>query len=456
MHITINDSPLDQTRTAMLFEIISAGLKAANPRLAVNSVLKVKEETLWVSGLEKGIPIEGQVHLIGAGKASIPMACGVVDILGKKISGGVVITKSLLESWVNHLPGNIEVLKGNHPFPGEESLRSTQKLVEYCQNLDEKDVVICLISGGGSALMTLPSHGIQLKDIQALTGQLLKCGATIEEINTLRKHLDQVKGGGLARICSPATVLTLAISDVIGNSPAVIASGPTVPDKSTFENAKQIMDKYKLKEVLPNSIQETFKRGLVGDIPETLKPGDPIFDNCFYSLIASNEVSVSAALSTAARLGFKTVNLGSVIQGEAQRIGEQMAGRLTEVLEAVTASDAPICLIGGGETTVRIKGNGLGGRNLELALAAVKPLAGKENLCLLTLATDGEDGPTDAAGAIVTGETFPKGKMIGLDPDLYLSENDSYHYFERAGGLIRTGSTGTNVMDMIYLFRFSE
>ncbi len=453
MLININDSPLDQALEAKLIEIISAGLHAADPRRAVNSVIQFSGDTLRVSGLEKRILIENQVHLIGAGKASIPMACGVIDILGTKIAHGILIAKSIPEGEWN-LPGNIEVLKGNHPIPGEESLCSTKKLVGFCQNMNKNDVVICLISGGGSALMTLPSYGIQLEDIQELTGQLLRCGATIGEINTLRKHLDQVKGGGLARICSPAAVLTLAISDVVGNSPEVIASGPTVPDESTFANALQIIQKYRLQDFLPSSIIDIIQTGLAGNFPESLKTGDPIFNNCFYKLVASNEFSVAASLEVAARQGYETVNLGSEIQGEAHSVGNNMAGKLIHAIENGLNNRKPLCMIGGGETTVKLKGSGLGGRNLEMALAAVRSLAGKKNICLITLATDGEDGPTDAAGAIVTGETYQKGLLIGLDPDQSWLNNDSYHYFEKTGGLIRTGSTGTNVMDMIFLLKY--
>ena len=302
--------------------------------------------------------------------------------------------------------------------------------------------------------MTLPYEGVRLEEIQVLTRELLKCGATIGEINMIRKHLDRVKGGGLARLCSPAAVLTLAISDVIGSPPAVIASGPTVADESTYEDAFQIIQKYQLQNTLPISIIETLQAGLAAQIPETLKPGDPVFDHCVYKLVAGNEICVEAALNAAAGEGFQTVNLGSQIQGEAKETGAEMAEKLISASQSNQGLQMPLCLIGGGETTVRLKGGGLGGRNLELALAAVRPLAGMRNLCLVTLSTDGEDGPTDAAGAIVTGETYQKGMAIGFDPQGFLARNDSYHYFDRVGGMVRTGSTGTNVMDMIFLFSF--
>jgi glycerate 2-kinase len=454
MEFNIKNNFLNDKNEKTLYKILSAALQAAEPFKTVSSVLDFDGDFLRVSGLEKNFPIKHRVHLIGAGKASIPMACGVVAVLGANVTSGIIITKEDLEQTNLSLPKQIEIVKGNHPIPGEDSLRSTEMLIHSCRGLSPEDLVICLISGGGSALMTLPYDDVRLEDIQGLTLELLNCGATIGEINTIRKHLDRVKGGGLARICSPAFVLTLAISDVIGSPPAVIASGPTVADESTYEDAFQIIQKYYLQKTLPISIIETLKAGLNEQIPETLKPGDPVFDRCFYKLVASNEISVGAALNAAAGEGFQTVNLGSQIQGEANVIGKEMAERLIAASQSNQGSQKPLCLIGGGETTVRMKGDGLGGRNLEFALAAVKPLAGIRNICLVTLATDGEDGPTDTAGAIVTGGTYQNGKAVGCDPERFLAGNDSYHYFDRVGGVIRTGSTGTNVMDMIFIFSF--
>jgi glycerate 2-kinase len=452
MEFKIKNNFLNGKNEKTLFKIFSAALQAAEPYKAVSSVLNFDGKNLRVSELDKKFSVNPRVHLIGAGKASIPMACGVAEVLGENVKSGLIITKNIPEQTELSLPKQIEIVKGNHPIPGEDSLRSTEKLIDSCRGLSPEDLVVCLISGGGSALMALPYDGVRLEDIQVLTRELLKCGATIGEINTIRKHLDRVKGGGLARICSPAAVLTLAISDVIGDPPAVIASGPTVADESTYEDAFQIIQKYQLQNTIPISIIETLQAGLAAQIPETLKPGDPVFDHCFYKLVASNEISVEAALKEAAGEGFQTVNLGSQIQGEANVIGKEMAERLIAAWQSNQRSQKPLCLIGGGETTVRMKGDGLGGRNLELALAAVKPLAGIRNICLVTLATDGEDGPTDAAGAIVTGETYQNGMAIGCDPERFLAGNDSYHYFDQVGGMIRTGFTGTNVMDMIFLF----
>jgi glycerate-2-kinase len=249
-------------------------------------------------------------------------------------------------------------------------------------------------------------------------------------------------------------VLTLAISDVIGDPPEIIASGPTVPDESTYSDAMRIIQKYELQETLPASILKILYEGKKGKIPETLKAGDEVFQKCSFRLIASNEKSVSASLEEASRLGFETINLGSSIHGEASVVGEYLANTLLKYLYNRSEIAKPICMVGGGETTVSLKGEGFGGRNLEVALAAVKSLAGRANIALVTLASDGEDGPTDAAGAVVTGNTYLRSEKLGLDPSRFLSENDSYRYFKEAGGMICTGSTGTNVMDLFYLIIF--
>ena len=454
MKIKITNSPLTVFQQDNLLKIISAGLEAADPRIAVASAITLRNGSIRVSGIRKRFSINRKIHLIGAGKASIPMTQGLVDVLGDSVKSGILISKTFPQEGYFHLPEGIEVLKGNHPIPGEDSLRSTRKLVESCSHLTPDDLVICLISGGGSALMTLPFEGIKLEDIQLMTRELLRCGAVIGEINTLRKHLDRIKGGGLARLCSPAEVITLAISDVIGNPPEVIASGPTVPDESTYDDAVRIIQKYQLQETLPASILKILDEGKKGTIPETLKAGDDYFQKCSFQLIASNEKSVSASLEEAGRLGFETINLGSSIHGEAAIVGEYLTKTMLKYFDNRNEIAKPICMVGGGETTVSLKGEGFGGRNLEVALAAVKSLAESTNSCLVALASDGEDGPTDAAGAVITGKTYLRSEMQGLNPARFLAENDSYRYFEQVGGMIRTGSTGTNVMDLFYMIDF--
>lgn len=454
MRIEIVGLSLEADRINLIAGVLQASLMRVDPQKAVLNSLQFEKGMLQVRGIPEPIAVGNRVFLIGAGKASLPMAQGVMQAMGERVSAGAIITKTIPPGSDFSLPGNIPILLGDHPIPGENSIRSTQKLIETCSGLFPDDLVIFVLSGGASALFTLPADGVSLQDIQDMTRKLLACGARIHEINTLRKHLDRVKGGGLAHICSPARILTLVISDVIGDPPGVIASGPTVPDESTFLDAAGIIEKYRLQSSLPATVLARIQEGIVGRIPETPKPEAALFHSHFYRIIATNQNAVDASLSAAKDLGFDTENLGSEVEGEARDVGRIFASKLASGAAKRRPHDGPVLMAGGGETTVTRTGNGHGGRNLETALAAVVPLSGIEDVCFVSLATDGEDGPTDAAGAIVTGETFRKGIQLGLQPAQYLAENDSYRYFERVGGLIKTGSTGTNVMDMFFLFRF--
>jgi hydroxypyruvate reductase len=310
--------------------------------------------------------------------------------------------------------------------------------------LGKNDLLLCLISGGGSALMTAPHPGLGLEDLQSLTRALLACGARIDEINTLRRHLDQVKGGGLARAAFPAQVVSLILSDVVGNPLEAIASGPTAPDPSPRAEALGVLEKYHLTEKVPAAIL----RGLES-APETPKPGDGLFERVQNVLVGSNFLAAQAALAQAEVDGLQTTFLGDAWQGEAREVAHTFCDRLK------TISKRPICMIAGGETTVTLnQAKGLGGRNQELALAAVEKLAGLENVLLVSLATDGEDGPTRAAGAVVSGETWQRAQESGLQPSEYLGRHDSYHFFERLGDGLQPGPTGTNVNDLTFLFAF--
>lgn len=302
--------------------------------------------------------------------------------------------------------------------------------------------------------MTAPRHGIALADLQTLTNDLLACGATINEINILRKHLDDVKGGGLARLAAPAQLACLILSDVVGNPLDVIASGPTVPDPSTFEDCWQIILRYRLETKLAPSIRKTLQDGLAGQIAETLKPGDTTFLRTQNLLVGSNFLAARAALESAQHAGFHTLLLTTHLQGEARNAGQMLAAIARQIAETGQPLPRPACIAVGGETTVTLTGQGLGGRNLELALAAVRDLHGVPNCLLTTFATDGEDGPTDAAGAIVTGETLARAQALELDPGQFLLANDSYHFFDALGDLFKPGSTGTNVNDLAFLWLF--
>jgi hydroxypyruvate reductase len=314
------------------------------------------------------------------------------------------------------------------------------------------DLVICLISGGASALLTMPVTGVSLADLQALTSLLLACGANINEINTLRKHLDQVKGGQLARLAQPARVASLILSDVVGSPLDVIGSGPSVPDSSSFADAYAVLERYGLLGKAPVSIVKYLQRGCQGGAPETPKPDDPLFDRVQNVIIGSNQQAADAALQEALAEGFSAMLLTTYLQGEARQAGRWLAAIARQIASNGQPLQPPACLVVGGETTVTILGDGQGGRNQEMALGAVEDLANLPGAVLVTLATDGGDGPTDAAGAVVTGETLQRALQLGLRPGDYLRRNDAYHFFQGLGDLLVTGPTGTNVNDLAFLF----
>jgi hydroxypyruvate reductase len=346
------------------------------------------------------------------------------------------------------------VLPGGHPIPTGDSLRSAQSLAEFLADGRADDLVFCLISGGGSALMTLPQDGVSLEDMQSLTRLLLASGADIGEINTLRKHLDRVKGGGLARLAAPAQLVTLVLSDVIGSPLDVIASGPTVADLSTYGDAYGILEKYHLDAKAHAAVISSLHKGLRGESPETVKPGDSLLERVTNQVIASNTHAAQAALAQAQAEGFNPLLLTTYLQGEAVQAGGVLASILRQVQDTGQPVARPACIVVGGETTVTLRGSGLGGRNQELALGAVRLLAGLPGVALVTLATDGEDGPTDAAGAIVTGDILPRASGLGLELQRAMQENDSYHFFDPTKALLKPGPTGTNVNDLAFLFAF--
>jgi hydroxypyruvate reductase len=327
-------------------------------------------------------------------------------------------------------------------------------MVQLARGASQGDLVICLISGGGSALMTLPVDGVTLQDMEALTEALLRCGATINEINTIRKHLSQLKGGNLSRVAYPAEVVALILSDVVGNPLDVIASGPTVPDSSTFAQAYEIIERYELVDDLPLSIVRHLGQGKEGQIPETPKEGDPLFATTYNLIIASNELAAQAALERAQEAGFNTLLLSTYVEGEAREVARVFSAIAKEILHSGQPVARPACVVAGGETTVTIRGEGKGGRNQELALAAAIQLDGLDEAMVVALATDGTDGPTDAAGAIADGSTMRRARAKKLLARQYLANNDSYRFFEQLGDLLITGPTNTNVNDLTFVFVF--
>lgn len=436
--------------------ILTAALEAVEPAQATARVLQRYGDILEVNRQAYDLKKFRRVLVVGCGKAGAPMAIKTAEILGDRFTSGYVVVKHghIPAKSASQLPENLILWEAGHPVPDQNSMIGAQHIAELLADTQADDLVIGLISGGGSSLMVSPAPGLTLADLQQLTKELLACGATIHEINTLRKHLDQVKGGGLARWASPATLVTLILSDVIGDPLDIIASGPTSPDASTYGDALQILERYGITERIPRNILTLLRQGQAGELAETPKPGDPIFSKVSHVIIANNSLAARAALQQAQVEGFHTLLLTTYLQGEARQVGQFLAAVARQVAATGEPIARPACIVAGGETTVTIAGDGLGGRNLEVALGAIRGLDGLAEMALVTLATDGGDGPTDAAGAVVTGQSLTQALRLGLQPADYLARNDSYHFFEALGGLIKTGPTLTNVNDLNFLFAF--
>ncbi|PWH14270.1 MAG: glycerate kinase [Anaerolineae bacterium] len=425
--------------------ILAAAIQAVAPQSAVRRFVRREGETLWVADRPYDLTKIGEIRLLGLGKAALGMALPLLELLSDRAPHTLLIPKTFSEEQTRHLPPNVILQPGGHPVPNQNSLLAGQKARTFVSGLKENDLLICLISGGGSALMSAPRPGLTLDDLQQLTASLLACGARIDEINTLRRHLDELKGGGVARLAEPAQVVSLILSDVVGNLLETIASGPTAPDPSTRADALSVLHKYQLLETTPPAILHILQTA-----PETPKPGEPLFERVQNVIVGSNRLAAEAALAQAVREGFQPRFLGDTWQGEARQVAQQLCDHLAE-----EDLSPPFCLIAGGETTVTLRGSGRGGRNQELALAAVSSLSAQPGALLVTLATDGEDGPTDAAGAVVSPETLSRGLALGLDPASFLNNNDAYSYFSALGDLLLPGPTGTNVNDLIFIFKTS-
>ena len=434
--------------------ILEAALRAVEPGAAVRCWMSRQDDTLTVAGREYLLHHYRRVLIVGIGKAAVPMGAATAEILGTHFSKGIILTK---EGYGKNLTGlkdlsGLIILEAGHPIPDGRGVRGAQLITELLTGAGEDDLVICLISGGGSALMLSPAEGITLADLQALTSILLVCGATINEINILRKHLELLKGGGLTCLTAPATLVTLVLSDVVDDPLDVIASGPTVPDPSTFADAYGVLERHGIADKVPTSVSNRLRRGLCGDIPDTPKPGDSLFKRVHNVIVGSNRLAIEAALEQAQMEGFHALLLTTSLQGEARQAGHMLGAIARKIVASGKPLPRPTCILAGGETVVTIQGKGLGGRNQELALGAVEVLAGLEGVVLVTLATDGGDGPTDAAGAVVTGETQERARRLGLSPADHLARNDAYHFFDPLGDLLKPGPTQTNVNDLTFLF----
>ncbi len=424
--------------------IFRAALKAADPAEAVKRHLHVQGSVLRASNRRYRLDTFDRIFVIGAGKAGASMARAVEGLLGRRITGGLVSVKYGHTGPLRR----IELNECGHPVPDEAGVRGAERIAAIARQAGPRDLVICLISGGASALLPAPAPPVTLAEKQETTRLLLACGATIHEINAVRKHLSELKGGQLARLAAPATVLALLLSDVIGDDLDVIGSGPTAPDSSTFASARAVLDKYGLLERVPRSVAERIERGVRGELEETPKPGDALFRRVQNLIVGSNRLAADEAAREARKLGYRTAVLSTFVEGETRDVALVHAAIAKEILTSGRPLRPPACLISGGETTVTLRGNGLGGRNQEFVLAAAIALSGYDRVVVLSGGTDGTDGPTDAAGAVADGRTVARGRRLGLEAGRFLAENDSYHFFEPLGDLVKTGPTKTNVMDI--------
>ncbi len=430
-------------------EIFAGCLGAVDPYRAVKRFVHLEGDRLVV-GMEGGPKTEldlaefDRISLVGAGKATAPMARAIEDLFGKRIQKGLINVKY---GFTQELAFT-EITEAGHPVPDENGLKGTRKILDFLQSAGEKDLIFSLISGGGSALLPHPGANITLSDKQEITRELLACGASIDEINAVRKHIASSKGGQMARAAFPATIVNLMLSDVVGDKMDVIASGPFVPDTSTFKDVWGIFKKYDLKDI-PAVIQEHMKAGLDGQIPETPKENDKIFDRVFNLIVGSNILALEAASAKAKELGYETLILSSMVEGETREVARVHTAMAKEIVKTGRPIPPPACIISGGETTVTIRGDGLGGRNQEFCLAACLDLVElPPRVVVLSGGTDGNDGPTDAAGALVDPLTVTRGKDAGMEAAEFLGRNDAYHFFEKTSDLLMTGPTNTNVMDV--------
>jgi len=434
-----------QGQEKALEDIFKAGVEAVDPERAVQKYVRCQGNQLFVGDCSYALDSYKRIFLVGAGKGTAPMAKALENILGERLTNGLIIVK-----YGHGIPlEKTQILEADHPIPDDAGLRATEELLKQVQECTKEDLLICAFSGGGSALLPAPSSPITLDQKQATTRLLLECGATINEINAIRKHLSRSKGGWLAKEAYPATIVSLLLSDVIGDRLDVIASGPTVPDESTYGDCIKIIDRYKLSDRLPKGVAEYFKKGAAGSLPETPKPGDPVFSKVQNLIVGNNRESLLAAKERALSLGYNTIVLSSQIEGEAREVAHVFAAIGKEISQANLPISPPACVIAGGETTVTIQGRGKGGRNQELALACAIAIDGWKGISLLSAGTDGTDGPTDAAGAIVNGTTCKRARQTNLHPRDFLLANDSYTFFGSLGDLLKTGPTRTNVMDII-------
>lgn len=440
---------------------LDAAIGAVEPERLVTSFLRAAETSVFSDSVER-------VWIAGVGKAAAAMARGAVAVLGERVVGGALVVPADLR---DQAPDNLEVFCGGHPIPNQEGVAGADAIRRLAgeaaamakgtpaSSEDARDLLLVLISGGGSALMTLPAEGLALEDVQATTSALLRAGAEIGELNAVRKHLDRLKGGQLARAAAPARLLALVLSDVVGDPLDVIASGPVSPDPSTFASAIEILKRREVWSGVPESVRMHLESGLAGETPETPGEGDSCFRNCLVHIVGNNRMAAEAACAVAEQLGYEVKLASTSITGEARDVGRELAHTALGIAGDAARRDRSACVVSAGETTVTVTGAGTGGRNQEVALGAAIALdaasldegdghSSARQIMVASVGTDGIDGPTDAAGAIATADTLARARARGLDAHAALADNDSYRFFDALDDLIITGATGTNVMDL--------
>jgi len=442
----VENGETEQSRKArtIALQTLEYALSAVEAGKLLKSKVTLHGHTLRAGTYSFDLRKFRNVYVLGGGKASGSMASSLEEILGKRLTAGFVN----VPHGDNHKTSIIKLHGAGHPIPDEAGVAGTRQILDFAEKADEADLIIMLISGGGSSLMPMPRDDVSLQDKRELTERLLKSGARIGEINAVRKHLSGFKGGWLAKKAYPATVLNLILSDVVGDSIESIASGPTVPDSTTFSDAWRILKEHGLWDNSQASISNLILSGEKGIVPETPKPDDAAFEKVYSVILGNSRSAALAAIEHLRSEGLTPMLLTSTLEDEARKVGTVLASIAKEVADSSGAFPKPAGLVAGGETVVTVIGKGVGGRNQELSLSAAVRLQGIEGAVIASLSTDGVDGPTDAAGAIVDGKTVERAMRLGLNPEEYLAENDSYGFFSKLGDLIVTGPTGTNVNDI--------
>jgi len=438
-------SSLDRKARQLAINALNAALKAADPKNIIRSKVRVEKNSLKIGGFSFNLGDFKNVFVVGGGKASGSMAEAIEELLGDRIKDGAI---NVPYAYPAYETKRVKLEHASHPVPDIAGVKGTKRILDLASQAEENDLIICLLSGGGSSLMPQPSAGVSLRDKRRVTDALLKSGATINEINIVRKHISAFKGGWLAKRAYPATVVNLILSDVVGDPLDSIASGPTVPDPSTFQDAIEILKRYGLWSKTPTSVKKVLLSGKKGLIPETPKASDKAFEKVHNIIIGNNMTASLAAYNNLKSAGLHTLLLSSCLEGQARDVGTMFASMAKEIVASGNPIPKPAGIVVGGETTVTVVGKGKGGRNQEIALGAALKIGNMDGAVVASLSTDGVDGPTDAAGALADGKTMLRAHELGLNPRKFLAENDSYSFFSRLGDLIFTGVTGTNIDDI--------